>query len=92
MPAILIVGNFAYRLLNNGLVEHMKVDLTQFENHNFGSETSPEDRNMSEWEDGIVRQYLFALHPYFAEKLPSTGLAVSSEAPDPNAPAGTHDR
>jgi hypothetical protein len=82
MPAILVVGNFAYRLLNNGLVEHMKVDLVQFENQNFGVEASPEDRNMTGLEDNVVHHCLKILHPYFAEKFPA-GVA-SSEVSDSN--------
>jgi len=94
MPAIVIIGNFAYRLLNSGLVEHMKVDLTQFKDQNFGTtEFSSDERDMKEFEDEVVHHYLVALHPYFAEKFPSGEIqAEQTEAPDPNAAAGTHDR
>ena len=92
----IIVDGFVYRLLNNGLMEHAKLPEKLPDKLEFGSQFSPEERNMSGGEDAIVRSYLMALFPAFPED--RLGMPQDStnkprqEEQNPMAPAGSHDR
>ena len=101
MSVVLIIDDYAYRLLNDGQVEHtvtakMKDGLVVFDPGNFSLYGhGPEERHMDGNDDNIIRQVLKELYSYFPpDRLPSQTPSTQNKSisQDPLAPAGEHDR
>ena len=94
----IIVDDFAYRILNSGIVECSKVTKTldqeketvSFNNSEFGY-ASPEERNMDGGQDSYVRQFLMALTtlcPPNRDAMPSAMPTNARVGQDPNSEMG----